>query len=646
MNKFFRFSVAALAAMNSLGLTKAEQQEEIPSFYNADEERGSFDLIMKPYEIPVVTTTYVDFVFNLPDNLPDLFHVVMGEVVNSQPLHLHHFVLTGCTNKIEPEKEGMPIELSGSANCIVPLGGWAPGADVFGNIDNEVGILMGKGLGIQAVQLNVHYTDGAYEDPEALTKKIATDGIRVHYTPDFRPYTSVNKALISIGFATKELYVPPGEERFYVTKTCKVNTSCKDASPELLQNIVEFFGMGDTAAAPAAVPDNLSCPNIKLFCNMGGEIGSFIQRLCPVSCGYCDKVEDQVNPLDPGRYRMTGINYHAHLLGREMYTTLLREENETVLSVQKSAQTAPNSPTMAVKDLKSSEFWIYDFQETIPLDYEDFGEVDGTTDILRGTEIRPGDKIQATCVYDSTNREEATRFSLSTYDEMCITTAIVTFDTPASLLNMGEGTDAIETNLDILTEINLMSFDCDADEETDIYTGTLAPGEDARDIWKNHPISEAEGCTFPASEFSLGVYETRNCPDSMNLESPICEGLEDTKLMSDEIAGVTCYGGVHAERDSNDGLTEEECVEGGGSWTPYTCDDLEEWYTVEATLDSETLEYLRVNWWRKPCCAHADSDDDTDGSGNVSTLDSSASVSSRGSLVVLVLASAVFAMIL
>lgn len=635
MNKLFRFSIAAIAAMNSLGVAKAE---EIPDFYNAGEERGSFDLLMKPYPIPIATTTYVDFFFNLPDNLPDLFHIVMGEVINSQPLHLHHFVLTGCSEKIDPTIEGLPIELAEN-NCVTPLGGWAPGANVFGNIDNDTGVLMGKGLGIQAVQLNVHYTDGVYEDAATMTQKIATDGIKVHYTPDFRPFTSTNKALINIGFATKELNIPPGEDRFFVTKTCKVNTSCKDSTPEFLQTIVDFFGMGNDGS----IPDNLSCPNIKLFCNMGGDLGSFTQRLCPVSCGYCDAVEGEVNPMDPGRYRMTGINYHAHLLGREMYTTLLREkEIDASLAVQKAALSAPS--TTEIKDLKSAEFWIYDFQETIPLDYEDFVELDGTNDILRGTDIMPGDKIQATCVYDSSNREEATIFSLSTYDEMCITTVIITFDTPASLLAIGNNSTAFESKLDILTEINLMTFSCDDDEETDIYTGTLVQGEDGRDIWKNHPLAEAEGCTFPTPEFAPFVYQSRNCleDDEYKSESPICEGLgSSVRLVDDAIAGASCTGGTYAERDANDGITEKECVDGGGAWTPYTCEGIEDWLLFESTfsgLDSETLEYLRVYWWQDKCCI-----EDSDSSVNAFD-DSSASAMNISSLVAFVSA-AVLAMI-
>merc|ERR1719343_1687693 len=94
---------------------------------------------MKPYPIPAETTTYVDFFFNLPDDLPDLFHVTFGEVINSQPTHLHHFVLTGCPDKIDPSQQGLAVDDTngalGDLDCQRPVGVWAPGSDLFGNVD-------------------------------------------------------------------------------------------------------------------------------------------------------------------------------------------------------------------------------------------------------------------------------------------------------------------------------------------------------------------------------------------------------------------------------------------------------------------------------------------------------------------------------
>jgi len=645
---FSSLSIAAMAAMTSA--------EEAPSFYNPNETQGSFDFVMKPYPIPAVTTTYTDFFFNLPDDLPDIFHIVMGEVINSQPLHLHHFVLTGCTEKVPESIEGLhadfDMDLNQVPDCIIPLGGWAPGGNVFGNVDMETGVLMGKALGIQAVQLNVHYTDGVYEDPETQTLKMATDGIRVHYTPDFRTYSSTSKPLINIGVGPRELFVPPGEERFFVTKTCKVNTNCKDIDPEMLQGLFNFIGVEEDQVA--AIPDGLSCPMVKPFCNMGGQLGSYVQQLCPESCGYCNKIDGEVNPLNPESYRITGVNYHAHLLGREMYTTLLREEiPEPSVAIQKAAPVE-----MMTKDMKSSEFWIYDFQETIPFDYEDIVATDGSNNILRGTEIKAGDKIQATCVYDSSYREEPTKFGLSTYDEMCITGLTVSFETPKSLLGSnGNVTENALSQLDLRAEIELMSFSCGADEETDIYTGVLAQGEDARDIWKEHPLSAVEGCTFPSNDFQAFVFQTRNCPVPEGGEHNVCKGLTGSSLLPTEIAGHSCDGGTHATRDSNDGLTETECLEGGGQWVAYTCADADSWLQYEAEvsgLTTDTIEYLMESWWQPKCCSDESDEDmesadssseDSDESGASAFVSSASTFVAKGSMG-LALISGIAAMIL
>ena len=97
MTNFFQIlKVAAVMAAMVDGQYFASVEEA----FNPGEERGSFDLIMDPYAIPAETTTYVDFVFNLPDDLPDLFHVTYGEIINSQPDHLHHFALLGCPDKV------------------------------------------------------------------------------------------------------------------------------------------------------------------------------------------------------------------------------------------------------------------------------------------------------------------------------------------------------------------------------------------------------------------------------------------------------------------------------------------------------------------------------------------------------------------
>jgi len=192
------------------------------------------------------------------------------------------------------------------------------------------------------------------------------------------------------------------------------------------------------------------------------------------------------------------------------------------------------------KDLQSRDIWIFDNQETIPLDFDVMVREDDNGDneimMMRGTEIKAGDKIQSTCVYDSTSRDEPTKFYLSTYDEMCFNHVRITFDTPASLLSLNNGTNndanmaaaaAPAHVVDLFTELELMKFSCaDDTAEADVYSGILTADEDGRNIWKDHPIEDAEGCTFVTNDFLNGALteETRNC-DNDNGEDEDGEGV-------------------------------------------------------------------------------------------------------------------------
>merc|ERR1719232_912716 len=94
---------------------------------------------------------------------------------------------------------------------------------------------------------------------------------------------------------------------------------------------------------------------------------------------------------------------------------------------------------------------------------------DGNNELLKGVEIKPGDKIQATCVYNSNERDEKTKFGLSTYDEMCIIGLMVTFETPTHADNENAVT---AVGADLNAELNLRSFSCAIDDEnrtTDIW---------------------------------------------------------------------------------------------------------------------------------------------------------------------------------
>jgi len=569
MRNLLSYSTTALASIVSIigsaPTTNAQYFKSVDEAFNPGEQRGSFDMIMKPYPIPAETTTYVDFVFNFPDDLPDLFHVTFGEVINSQPEHLHHFAVLGCPEKIDPSLENTPLDDGFSdLGCMVVLGGWAPGADVFGNTDLDTGMLFGRGIGYKSLQLNLHYTDGVYVDEAKTTLKMATDGIRIHYTPVFRPYSSVSKQLINVVSAPEQLAVPPGESRFFVSRTCTVDTPCKDANEETMGFLAFILGMGDrdddgessegdAASSPFGDMD-LTCEVVKPFCNLGEEMGSYVRRLCPVTCGLCGDATTNEASFSPEFYRVTAVWYHAHLLGREMYTTLIRgngiDDASSVAPPDTSSTIITPKQAPLTQDLQSREFWIFDNQETIPLDFD----VVRDDTILRGTEIQAGDKIQTTCVFDSTDRTEDTFFHLSTYDEMCANSIRVTFETPDSLLNNSGG--GIEQALDIATQLHLMTFACEDGPAADVYSGVLTADEDARDIWKDHPIEDTEGCTFPASDFFSGALtrEIHNCDidyDSDSEEESIESSFDVDDPDSDEEEGKS-YDYTDDNMGSND----------------------------------------------------------------------------------------------
>jgi len=269
--------------------------------------------------------------------------------------------------------------------------------------------------------------------------------------------------------------------------------------------------------------NEVSCSTIKMLCNDANR-GSSIQQLCPVTCGLCEKDEGEgvaANLRDPGSYRVTGVNYHAHLLGKEMYTTLLREQEEEqalvadlVVSKKKQAPDTAARNNMIAKDLKSREIWFYDDQATIPMDMEYEIEVaDGSgnasaMEFIRGVEVKPGDKIQVTCVYDSTARTNETMFGFSTYEEMCLINLFITFETPS-----------VTNDVDFVAELYLHQFSCDEDNEnhtSDVWQGILNEEEDPRNIYFDHPIAESDMCTFPVADLGLRdvvTGRTRNCPE-------------------------------------------------------------------------------------------------------------------------------------
>merc|ERR1712238_644335 len=159
-----------------------------------------------------------------------------------------------------------------------------------------------------------------------------------------------------------------------------------------------------------------------------------------------------------------------------MYATLLREgdDDPADVSTTTTTTTATSTANTIVKDLKSSEFWNFDYQTTTAMDKEyeiQVGTGSTTSDgnegieLVNGVEIKAGDKIQATCVYNSMYRENKTRFGISTYNEMRIVTIQVTFKTPPVALvdDINGGT---VSGIDFGADFNLRSFSCEVVDDS------------------------------------------------------------------------------------------------------------------------------------------------------------------------------------
>ena len=393
----------------------------------------------------------------------------------------------------------------------------------------------------------------------------------------------------------------------------------------------------------------------------------------------------EVNPRDPGRYRVTAINYHAHLLGSEMYATLFREQEEDNTSAsspmtKKQADLSASGPTtstmtkMIAKDLKSREVWYYDDQASIGMDAEFImpeiqavNNNEGNSNILmKGTEIKIGDKIQATCVYNSSERTENTKFGLSTYEEMCIISVQITFKTPSITENEA-------ANTSFITDLNLRSFSCEVDNinhSSDIWQGILEKDEDPRvdaaNFWSkdgNHSIETTNLCTFPVADFVLTdssmTSGSRNCPVSEQEihgynKNDLCYGFLDNhgdddidttknieiEFLTDTIAGYTCEGGLYDQKDSNESplyVTKEQCINsddgGGNDYVPYTCSEVEDSLFGGSFLMTDIVkEYLRDYWYQTTCCIINEIETDNEDNGDSAAADNNVATNVDGDI--------------
>eukprot|EP00928_Gymnodinium_smaydae_P080129 TRINITY_DN63900_c0_g1_i1.p1 TRINITY_DN63900_c0_g1~~TRINITY_DN63900_c0_g1_i1.p1 ORF type:complete len:612 (-),score=68.12 TRINITY_DN63900_c0_g1_i1:251-2086(-) len=109
-----------------------------------------------------------------------------------------------------------------------------------------------------------------------------------------------------------------------------------------------------------------------------GKARNFMTRSC--------KLEVQDKQGNPAEFHLFAVFYHAHLLGRSMYTELT-QDGKTI-------------------DLGSEEIWHFDDQSMHNL-------------LPMNVTVRTGDHIQGTCIMDSTGRTMPTSMGLETTDEMC-----------------------------------------------------------------------------------------------------------------------------------------------------------------------------------------------------------------------------------
>merc|ERR1711862_141969 len=89
--------------------------------------------------------------------------------------------------------------------------------------------------------------------------------------------------------------------------------------------------------------------------------------------------------------------------------------------------------------------------------------------------------------------------------------------------------------VDLATELSFMTFSCE-DDEGDVFSGILTADEDGRDIWKDHPASEAEGCTYPTIDFFFGILmdEVRNCDVEVDGDSDSKDDLPSSYDVDEE----------------------------------------------------------------------------------------------------------------
>jgi len=124
---------------------------------------------------------------------------------------------------------------------------------------------------------------------------------------------------------------------------------------------------------------------------------------------------------------------------------------------------------------------------------------------------------------------------------------------------------------------------------------------------KSFEGSEATPFCFTDTTNGAGALKLATCPPKQGGSGGgICG---DLSLISTAAAGDSCTGGTYNLKDSNDGTTKAQCIEGGGSFDPYTCGEAE--YALQndpslKALGDDLLNLLVTSWWRPKCCEAKD----------------------------------------
>jgi dopamine beta-monooxygenase len=196
--------------------TEPVQKVSSYNMFKDGEEQRSVSFRVNNYTIPEARTTYQWFAFNFPDDSDDLFHAVYARALLDKAKFLHHFIINGCSNKFDDALHGAPISSGAAAGCSIVVGSWARGAEII-SVPTWVGLPIGKRAGLVALTLQIHY-----DNPDGEAGIVDTSGVDMYYTPTLRAETLSTFRATWLG-ANPLIVVPPGKQRWFVTRTCKVS---------------------------------------------------------------------------------------------------------------------------------------------------------------------------------------------------------------------------------------------------------------------------------------------------------------------------------------------------------------------------------------------------------------------------------------